>query len=48
MDTLTERCDSAAVLLMDEDPHEFVPALRLEKFHAAVVDSEDDSGLAGE
>lgn len=48
MDTLTERCDSADVLLMDEDPHEFVPALRLEQFHAVVVDSEDDSGLAGE
>lgn len=48
MDALTERCDSADVLLMDEDPHEFVPALQLEKFHAAVVDSEDDSGLAGE
>ena len=48
MDTLTERCDDADVLLMDEDPHEFVPALRLEQFHAAVVDSDDDSGLAGE
>lgn len=48
LDRLTERCESADVLLMDEDPHEFVPALRLEQVHAAVVDSKDDSGLGGE
>ena len=48
MDTLTERCDRADVLLMDADAHEFVPALRMEQFHAAVVDSDDDSGLAEE
>lgn len=48
LDSLTEKCESADVLLMDEDPHEFVPALRLEQIHAEVVDSVDDSGLAGE
>ena len=48
LDKLTEKCVSADVLLMDEDPHEFVPALRLERIHAVVIDSEDDSGLAGE
>ena len=48
LDRLTEECESADVLLMDEDPHEFIPALRLERIQAEIVDSVDDSGLAGE
>ena len=48
LDRLTERFGSADVLLLDEDPHEFVPVLQSERFHAAVSNSEDDSGLAGE
>ena len=48
LDTLPKRFGSADVLLLDEDPHEFVPLLQSERFHAVVSNSEDDSGLAGE
>ena len=48
LDRLTDRFGSADVLLLDEDPHEFVPVFQSERFHAVVSNSEDDSGLAGE
>ena len=48
LDILTKRYKNADVLLVDEDPYEFMPAMQLEKVRSAVLDSEDDSGLTGE